>query len=128
MSPAGPKYTLGITALIFVIIGVGFLLVPVSWAASVDIVLPTAMARTDLRATYGGFDLAFGLFLARCAHRPEWHAAGLFAAAIVLAGFGLSRLSGLFIEGSLDPFMWKLLVVELPGAALCTWLYRRVRE
>jgi uncharacterized membrane protein len=125
MSEAPARFTLGITALAFVVIGVGFIVFPVSWAQSVEILLPTAMARTDLRATYGGFDLGFGLFLAACAHRPAWHAPGLYAAAIALGGFGLTRLAGHFLDGPLDPFMWKLLAVELPVAALCTWLYRR---
>ncbi|MBK8249955.1 MAG: DUF4345 domain-containing protein [Gemmatimonadetes bacterium] len=119
------RFTLGITGLIFVVIGVGFIAVPVSWAESVGIVLPTAMARTDLRATYGGFDLAFGLFLAACAHRPAWHAPGLYAAALALGGFGLTRLAGHVLDGPLDPFMWKLLAFELPAAALCIWLYRK---
>ena len=125
MSPAPARFTLGITALIFVVVGVGFILVPVSWAASVEILLPTAMARTDLRATYGGFDLGFGLFLAACAHRPAWHAPGLHAAALTLGGFGLTRLAGFFLDGGLDPIMWGLLALELPAAALCAWLYRR---
>ncbi len=129
VSPAthnAAKFTLGLTALAFVIIGVGFILVPVSWAESVEIVLPTRMARTDLRATYGGFDLGFGLFLAAAAHRPTWHAPGLYAAAIALAGFGLTRLAGVLLDGGLDPFMWALLAFELPVAALCTLLYRRL--
>lgn len=124
-NPAGPRFTLGITGLVFAAIGVGFLVTPVSWAESVEILVPTAMARTDLRATYGGFDLAFGVYLWMCATRPAWHQPGLMAAALALAGFGLSRLAGFLLEGSLDPFMWTLLAVELPGAALCAWLYRR---
>jgi Domain of unknown function (DUF4345) len=119
------RFTLGITGLIFVVIGVGFIVVPVSWAESVGILLPTAMARTDLRATYGGFDLGFGLFLAACAHRPAWHGPGLYAATLALGGFGLTRLAGHFLDGPLDPFMWKLLAFELPAAALCAWLYRK---
>ncbi|MBL8959438.1 MAG: DUF4345 family protein, partial [Gemmatimonadetes bacterium] len=66
-----------------------------------------------------------GLFLAACAHRPAWHAPGLFAAALALGGFGLTRLAGLALDGPLDPFMWKLLAFELPAAALCAWLYRK---
>ena len=58
------KVLLRLGALVLAIVGIGFLAVPVQWAAIVDIQLPTATARTDLRATYGGFDLAH-----RLAHR-----------------------------------------------------------
>lgn len=60
------------SAIVFVGMGVGFLVVPIRYAAVVEISAPTATARTDLRATYGGFDLAFGLFLGLCAIRRDW--------------------------------------------------------
>ena len=65
------KVGLAFTAVVFIGIGLGFLVVPVQWASVVDISLPTAMARTDFRATYGGFDLAIGVFLGLCALRSE---------------------------------------------------------
>jgi hypothetical protein len=63
-------------------------------AAITEISLPTAMARTDLRATYGGLDLAVGIFLWICARRDQWIRPGLVALALTAAGFGGGRPAG----------------------------------
>ena len=113
-------------ALIFVFIGVVFLAAPVEWARVVQIELPTPMARTDLRATYGGFDLGFGVFLALCAFRREWLRPGLAAAGVGLAGFGLARSFGMVAEGAASPLMVSLAVAELSGAIAAGLSYRRL--
>lgn len=121
--PNAARFALGMTALSFLIIGAGFLVTPVSWAQSVDITLTTSMARTDFRATYGGFVLMFGVYLVLCALRPAWHAAGLLAGALTLGGFAVSRLLGLVLEGTLSSLMWTLLGVEVMAVAINTFLY-----
>ena len=55
------KAVLLLASLVFLGIGVVFLVAPVHWATLVEIELPTSMARTDLRATYGGFDLGWSV-------------------------------------------------------------------
>ena len=110
-------------ALIFGAIGALFLFAPVRWARTVEISLPTPMSRTDLRATYGGFDFAMGVFLAICAARPEWHAPGLLAAGLALLGFALGRLLGFLAERSAQRLMVLFLAVEVIGGALCLWAY-----
>ena len=113
-------------ALVFIFIGVVFLAAPVEWGRVVQIELPTPMARTDLRATYGGFDLGFGIFLGLCAFRREWHRPGLAAAAIALAGFGLARSFGMLMEGTASPLMMSLAVAELSGSGAAFLSYRRL--
>lgn len=113
-------------ALVFVCIGAVFLAAPVEWGRVVEIEVATPMARTDLRATYGGFDLGFGVFLAVCAFRREWHRPGLAAAAIALAGFGLARSFGMLMEGAASSLMLGLAVAELSGAAAAFLSYRRL--
>jgi hypothetical protein len=113
-------------ALVFVGIGLGFLIVPVQWAAIVEIPLPTAMARTDLRATYGGFDLAVGVFLGLCALRAEWIRPGLVALGLAAAGFAGGRLLGILVEGAASPLMVGFLVIEVTGSVLAFALLRRL--
>jgi len=96
---------LWLSAGVFVAVGGGFLLVPREWAALTDISVPTAMARTDLRATYGGFSLGFGLYLAVCARRATGLRPGLVALALCAAGFALGRLLGIVAEGGASPLM-----------------------
>lgn len=122
------RLLLWLSALVFAGIGAGFVTRPVSWARLVEIDLPTAMARTDLRATYGGFCLAFGIFLALCALRPAWLRPGLLAAGLVLLGFGLARLSGIVLERQGHRLMWLFLVLELAGGALALIAFARAAE
>jgi Domain of unknown function (DUF4345) len=123
---AGARIGLVLAALVFAGIGLGFLLVPVRWAAIVDIALPTAMARTDLRATYGGFDLAIGIFLGICALRVEWLRPGLLCLGLAAAGFAGGRLLGILIEGTATPLMAAFAAVEVLGAVLAFTLLRRL--
>jgi hypothetical protein len=101
-----------LSAAVFMIVGMGFLIVPAGWAAITEISLPTAMARTDLRATYGGLDLAVGIFLWICARRDQWIRPGLVALALTAAGFGGGRLVGIVAEGSAAPLMLIFLAIE----------------
>jgi Domain of unknown function (DUF4345) len=117
-----------LAAIVFVLVGLGFLIAPVSWASVVEIALPTATARTDLRATYGGFDLGFGVFLGLCAARAEWIRAGLVALCLAGAGFGGGRLLGIVVEGSASPLMGAFAVLELATTGLALLLLRRLPQ
>src|SRR5262245_13922888 len=112
-------------ALVFLVIGVGFLLAPVRWGAMVEISLPTAMARTDFRATYGGFDFAIGVFLALAAARAEWLRSGLVVMGLAGAGFGGGRVIGMLVEGTAAPLMLVFAAIELSVAVGSLYLLRR---
>lgn len=120
------KAELVIAALVFLTFGLGFLIVPVQWASVVEIVIPTAMARTDFRATYGGFEIGMGLFLAACAMRPEWLRPGLAALAWVAAGFGAGRLVGILVEGTASSLMLIFVVLEWTIVFVTMYILRRL--
>lgn len=113
-------------AVVFIVIGMGFLVVPVEWASLVEISLPTAMARTDFRATYGGFDLAMGVYLGLCALRTEWIRPGVVALGLAAAGFGGGRLLGILVEGTASPLMLSFAVIETASALLAFYVLRRL--
>lgn len=114
-----------LAAVVFIGIGVVFLLAPVEWARVVEIELPTPISRTDLRATYGGFDLGFGVFLALCAFRREWLRPGLAAMAIALAGFAGGRTYGILVDGCPSMLMPSFAIMEASGSILAFLAYRR---
>jgi hypothetical protein len=122
------KLILLLASLVFLGIGVVFLVAPVHWAALVEIELPTSMARTDLRATYGGFDLGFGVFLALCALRPAWIRPGLAAMAIALAGFAGGRTYGILVDGCTSMLMPSFAILEASGSTLAFLAYRRTSK
>jgi hypothetical protein len=114
-----------LAAFVFAGIGVTFLFKPLEGASLVEIALPTAMARTDLRAAYGGFDLAFGVFLAVCALRTDWIRPGLAALALATAGFASGRIWGIAAEGTATWLMLSLTVSEIAAAGGALYLLRR---
>ena len=115
-------------ALVFVGVGAAFLLIPAQSAQVLEISLPTAMARMDVRATYGGLELGFGIFLALCAVRRDWIRPGLWALALATGGFAAGRLVGLLAEGTITRFMLSFLVLDLVVTLLAVFLLRRVEK
>ena len=120
------RTVLGLGAMVFLAIGVLFLIRPEHWAALVEITTPTAMSRTDLRATYGGFSLGFGLFLGLCTLREDWLRPGLVAIGLALVGFASARLVGFFVEGTAHRLMIIFFVLESVGATVAFYLQARL--
>ena len=114
-----PRAVLWLNALAFIGFGLAFTLWPLPMARYVEIVLPTPTARIDFAATYGGFELGFGIFLVACARRTAWLEAGLWASAAALVGFALIRLHGLiFAAGPATRVIYFALALEIAGSAL----------
>jgi hypothetical protein len=113
-----PQAVLWISALGFGYFGAVFLLDPTGYASKVDLVARTPIARAEVRAMYGGLELALAVFLATCAQRPEWWRLGLLLSALAFLGLGTGRAIGLAIEGAAPPFMRLLLISEAVLAAL----------
>ena len=112
-------------ALVFIVVGAGFLLLPVQFGQVLEISLPTATARTDVRATYGGLELGLGIFLVLCALRREWIRPGLWALALSTGGFATGRLTALLFEGTISSFMLAFLVTEIVVTLIAVFLLRR---
>jgi uncharacterized protein DUF4345 len=117
-----PYSVLALTGAAFVGFGIAFTFWPDAMARVVDIALPTATARVDLAATYGGFELGFGIFLLLCLRRPAWLEPALYAGALALAGFAVVRLSTLLIVGlPVRPAIYLALALEIGGVILNLW-------
>ena len=112
-------------ALVFIVVGAGFLLLPVQFGQVLEISLPTAMARTDVRATYGGLELGLGIFLVLCSFQREWIRPGLWALALSTGGFATGRLTALLFEGTISNFMLGFLVIEIVVTLIAVFLLRR---
>ena len=77
---------------------------PKSWAG--DVIpgmnvydLSNAVARTEVRAMYGGLQMAIGLFALLGVLRPKYRDAALTFFVIALTGLSLCRLGGMIAEG-----------------------------
>jgi hypothetical protein len=124
-----PRIILALTAFGFLGFGLAFAIRPEPMAALIEIGLPSATARADFAATYGGFELGFGAFLLLCLRRLGWTEAGLWAATLALAGFATARVLSLMVNGaSVRPVIYLGLALELTGVLLNGWALRSVRR
>ena len=124
-----PRAVLWLTSVGFVGFGLAFTLWPTPLAHAIGIELPTSTALVDFTATYGGFELGFGAFLAMCARRADWTRAGLWAGAAALTGCAVVRLAGMTLaSGPIDTALYVAIALEVGGAAANMWAIRRVRN
>lgn len=116
------RLLLFVSAWMFLGLGVAFVVNPQGMAGGIEIVLPTATARTDLMATYGGIELGLGVFLLLCWRRREWLGAGLMLNGLVFAGLGSTRLLGMAQAGfAVHSMMFWFVVIETVVAVLSFW-------
>jgi hypothetical protein len=124
-----PYIILGLTAAAFSGFGVAFTFWPDAMGQLTDIQLPTATARIDFAATYGGFELGFGAFLLLCLRRSAWLEAGLWAGALSLGGFATVRLLSLAASNvPVRPAIYMALALEVAGVLLNLWGLRTMRS
>ncbi len=122
------KFSIIITAVIFLVIGLMFLTSPVYWASSVDISLNSTTAIIDFQATYGGCMFAIGIFFLYCLRKSELIRIGLILQAITLGGFAFGRIVGVFSNGIPKPIIFYLLAAEISGVLLAIFCLSKTRE
>jgi hypothetical protein len=95
---------LGFNSLFWLPWGFVNLVWPKAWAGDVisgmDVYdLSSAVARTEVRAMYGGLQMAIGLFALLGVFKPKYRDAALVFFVIALTGLSLCRLGGMIAEG-----------------------------
>jgi Domain of unknown function (DUF4345) len=94
-----------LNGLLWVIWGIICLFTPQAWSGEVIpgmavFDLGEAVARTEVRAMYGGLQIAIGLLALVAIFRPEHRATTLLFYVLALSGLALSRLYGIMLEDS----------------------------
>jgi hypothetical protein len=116
-----PRGVLLISACVFAFFGAWAFVTPENQVSLIDVGVPNATARADVRAQYGGFTLGMGVFLFVCFLRREWTSPGLAGSAITLTGFVAARVFSVSIDGPVSPTIFKLMAAEGSGAVL-SWI------
>jgi hypothetical protein len=101
---------------------------PLQVMAMADVVTRGAAATVELRAFYGGLEIALGVLVLICAWRPERRRDGLWLTLFVYAGIGITRGLGMLIDDVYTGFLGIALVVELGiavMAAVALWVWER---
>jgi len=107
------KSLVALTALVFLLYGLGFVLAPELLSQFVvDAVPASGSAMTDMRATYGGMSVAVMLLLlARSDVRL-----GLVAVLLLMVCMAAGRGYGLYVDGAGNTFMYVYLLLEAMAA------------
>ena len=123
------RWVLGFLAATFLLIGLSFLFIPKAIMGVVDIATESSTGVADIRAVYGGLDLAIGILLGLSFLRKEW-STGLAVGTHTCACMAGGRLLGMARDGASDILTFGLLGVELLGAALAAvaWFLARQPE
>lgn len=107
---------LAATALVFLGVAVGSLLVPHEMAAGLGYRLDNVDALNEFRAVYVGMWLAMAALLVLALRRVEEPLLGDVAALLIL-GQTLGRLISLVLDGAPSARIWPMFVLEAAGAA-----------
>jgi hypothetical protein len=123
------RWVLGILAVVFLLLGVACIFVPRMMIGAMDIQAEPGKALADIRAVYGGLDLAIGILLAVCFVRKEW-ATGLAIGTLVCTCIFGGRLVGIIWDPAQDILTFGLFASEVLGAVLAAvaWFLARQPE
>ena len=91
---------LWLSGLCFLGFGLAFMVAPVETLALAGVATEGPIASTELRAFYGGVEVALGLLIVACALRPARWRDGLWLTLACYGAIGLTRLAGMAIDGS----------------------------
>ncbi len=111
-----PSAVLWLSAVVFVITGAVFTVMPQSMFADIGLIVPDGSPVTELRAVYGGLEVGLGLFLVVCAWRGGVATElGLLLSFLSFLGLAAYRVVGMFVEGPQVALMSTLLLMEASG-------------
>lgn len=115
-----------LSAILFIALGTAFLLWPAAMAAVVEITVSTPTAITDLRAVYGGMNLALGVYFATSIFSEARRKAALLALFAIFTGLAATRVFGIAVDGAQRPITYLLLAGEVIGlilTAIARWRF-----
>lgn len=121
------RVSLAITGVLFVILGLAFLVEPGRMANIVGIEADRGRASIEVRAMYGGLELALGVFFLVATSRTRWFRAALAVQALGFAGLAAGRIVGMALDG-VDRRMIGLTVIEIGGAVLGLVAFRQAKN
>lgn len=121
------RVVLCLNTFVFGGIGIYALVFPHELASLIGLVLQTPAAVTDIRSTYGGFEIGLALFFTYAFRSQEQVVVrcALLVAALSFTGFASSRILGFLVDGHDEILTWVLFFLESAGASL-NWIFLRL--
>lgn len=121
----GSRSFLGFSALLWFLYGLYCFFSPGALADGAGVAATTPTGTTELRAMYGGLQMALGVLATLGLVRSELTRTALIALGLVTTGLGSARLLGAFVDGGWSAYTVMGLTFELGSAA---WASRLLRQ
>jgi hypothetical protein len=115
---------LWLSGLSFLAFGVAFLIAPRETLALAGVATEGAIAATELRAFYGGVEVALGALIIACAMRAARWRDGLWLTLACYGAIGVTRLVGMGLDGSDSFFLRFAAGTEISFALLAAMALR----
>lgn len=116
-----------LSAAVWILYGIYCLFVPGSLAQAAAVSAATPTGTTELRAMYGGLQIAIGVLALMGALRSHLTRTALIALGTLAAGLGTARLIGLWIDGGYTRYTGLGLGFEWLTVVASRWLLYRGR-
>lgn len=117
-----------IAGLMWVVYGAYLLAVPQALAPLAGVSATSVTGTIELRAMYGGLEIAVGLFCLIAAFLPGMLFSGLLMMGLASAGFGITRLLSAAYAGEFSTYTRQGLSLELPLMLISAWFLFRQRS
>lgn len=116
---------LWLSGLCFLGFGLAFLVAPVETLAMAGVATQGPIAATELRAFYGGVEIALGVLIVACALDTARWRDGLWLTLACYGAIGVTRLAGMAIDGSDSFFLRFAASTEIVFAILAVIALRQ---
>ena len=117
-----------IAGLMWVVYGAYLLAMPQALAPLAGVTATSVTGTIELRAMYGGLEIAVGLFALIAAFVPGMLFSGLLMMGLASAGFGITRLLSAAFVGEFSTYTRQGLSLELPLMLISAWFLYRQRS
>jgi hypothetical protein len=113
-----------LSALSFIAFGAAIMIEPVKVMAAADVSLTGILEIAEIRAFYGGLEIALGLLMLACLgkHRRK---DGLMLSAVCYGGIAIARIIAIGIAGVGSNFLHLALAIEVALSVLCLFAWSR---
>jgi hypothetical protein len=120
------RIALLVNGVLFASYGLLCLVMPETLTGAATLGLTTTVASIEVRAMYGGLELALGVLFLLAASRPTLLEAGLITGVTIFSGLGLARLLGIVLDGGPGTYNIVAVIYELTAAAVMLVAFGRV--
>jgi hypothetical protein len=121
------KLYLGLLATIFIAYGMYCLVSPEMLAGAAGVAANSLTGTIELRAMYGGLQIAVGALCLYGALSPVYRRAVMVALLFIFAGLAVPRVGLGLVHGDHSAYTLFAMVFELGSALLLAWLLTRSR-